>query len=155
MKLCDFSYSPADDGRYYAACVVCGRSVKTRTTKAVASCRSVPKGQRPKTAELMQAAGVVTARPPIVHGPGTELKKLLKDWLGIEAAPGCSCNSMAARMDALGPDWCESDAGTTEILGVMRDEHAKRWADGRTKLPWTDFGARQLVRLACRRARRT
>jgi hypothetical protein len=88
-------------------------------------------------------------------GPGTELKALLKDWLGIEPASGCKCNSMATKMDALGPDWCESDAGMAEILGVMRDEHAKRWADGRTKLPWTDFGARQLVRLACRRARRT
>ncbi len=85
--------------------------------------------------------------------PGTELKALLKDWLGIEATPNCSCNSMAARMDALGPDWCESDAGMTEILGVMRTEHALRWADGRTKLPWTDLGAKQLVRLACRRSR--
>ena len=155
MKLCDFSYSPADDGRYYATCVACGRSVKTRTTKAVASCRSVPKGQRPKTAELMQAAGVVTARPPIVHGPGTELKKLLKDWLGIEAAPGCSCNSMAARMDALGTVWCESDAGMAEILHVMREEHGRRRAASDTVLPWTDFGATQLVRLACRRARTT
>ena len=96
--------------------------------------------------------GHATAGP---GGPGTELKRLLSDWLGIEATSGCSCNSMAARMDALGPDWCESDAGTAEILGVMRDEHTKRWADGRTRLPWADFGARQLVRLACRRARRT
>jgi hypothetical protein len=101
----------------------------------------------------MQAAGVSMPKHPIVGGPGTELKALLKDWLGIEATPTCSCNRMAGRMDALGPDWCESDAGMAEILGVMRDEHAKRWADGRTKLPWTGFGARQLVRLACRRAR--
>ena len=41
----------------------------------------------------------------------------------------------------------------SEILDVMRAEHAKRWADGRTILPWTDAGARQLVLLACRRAR--
>jgi hypothetical protein len=59
---------------------------------------------------------------------------------------------MAAKMDALGADWCASDEGMAEILGVMRDEHAKRWADGRTILPWSDIAARQLVLLACRRA---
>ena len=88
--------------------------------------------------------------PP--DGPGTRLKTLLRDWLGIEATPTCSCNAMARKMNDLGPDWCEGD-GMAEILGVMRDEHAKRWADGRTILPWTDAGARQLVLLACRRSR--
>jgi hypothetical protein len=97
--------------------------------------------------------GLTLPQRPPQHGPGTELKALLKDWLGIESSPTCSCNKMAAKMNALGPDWCETDAGLAEILGVMRDEHGKRWADGRTKLPWTDFGATQLVRLACRRAR--
>jgi hypothetical protein len=87
------------------------------------------------------------------RGPGTELKTLLKDWLGIEASPTCRCNGMAIKMNHLGPDWSESEEGMSEILGVMRDEHAKRWADGRTILPWTDAGARQLVLLACRRAR--
>ena len=87
------------------------------------------------------------------RGPGTELKALLKDWLGIEASPTCRCNGMAIKMNHLGPDWSESEEGMSEILGVMRDEHAKRWADGRTILPWTDAGARQLVLLACRRTR--
>jgi hypothetical protein len=91
--------------------------------------------------------------PAPSHGPGTELKALLKDWLGIESSPTCSCNKMAAKMNAAGPDWCETDAGLAEILGVMRAEHGKRWADGGTRLPWSDFGATQLVRLACRRAR--
>jgi hypothetical protein len=87
------------------------------------------------------------------HGPGTELKALLKDWLGIEASPTCSCNTMARKMNALGPEWSESDEGMAEILGVMRAEHGKRWKAGQTILPWTDLGARQLVLLACRRAR--
>jgi len=91
--------------------------------------------------------------PPLPDGPGTELKTMLKDWLGIEASPTCSCNAMARKMNERGPEWCESGEGMDEILGVMRAEHGKRWADGRTKLPWTDLGARQLVRLACRRAR--
>jgi hypothetical protein len=59
---------------------------------------------------------------------------------------------MARKMNDLGPDWCEGE-GMAEILGVMRDEHAKRWADGRTVLPWTDFAAKRLVLLACRQAR--
>jgi hypothetical protein len=80
------------------------------------------------------------------------LKSLLRDWLGIEASPTCRCNGMAIKMDQFGPDWCMSDDGLAEILGVMRDEHAKRWADGSTILPWSDIAARQLVLLACRRA---
>lgn len=84
---------------------------------------------------------------------GAELSRILLDWLGIEPTPTCSCSSMARRMDSLGPDWCESDQGMASILDVMRAEHAKRWADGRTILPWTDAGARQLVLLACRRSR--
>jgi hypothetical protein len=84
---------------------------------------------------------------------GTELSEILKSWIGIEASPTCSCSLMAKKMDALGPDWCESDQGMAEILGVMRAEHAKRWSAGKTILPWTDTGARQLVLLACRRSR--
>lgn len=95
----------------------------------------------------------VSPAPPMQGLPGDELAAILRDWLGIEAEAGCGCKSMAARMNALGPDWCESDAGLAEILGVMRTEHGKRWADGRTRLPWTDLGATQLVKLACRRAR--
>lgn len=83
---------------------------------------------------------------------GTELSEILRDWLGIEASQTCSCNAMANKMNTLGPDWCEGE-GMAEILDVMRTEHAKRWADGRTILPWTDLGARQLVLLACRRSR--
>jgi hypothetical protein len=86
---------------------------------------------------------------------GSELKSILKDWLGIEATPTCSCNAMARRMNTLGPEWCESDEGMASILDVMRTEHAKRRAAGTTILPWTDLGARQLVLLACRRARAT
>ena len=79
---------------------------------------------------------------------GTELKAILKDWLGIEATPNCSCNAMAQKMDERGPEWARSDEGMAEILGVMRTEHAKR----NTIMPWSDIAARQLVLLACRRA---
>jgi hypothetical protein len=82
------------------------------------------------------------------RGPGKELKALLKDWLGIEPTPTCSCNAMARKMNTLGPEWCQSDEGMAEILGVMRTEHGKR----NTILPWSDIAARQLVLLACRMA---
>lgn len=86
-------------------------------------------------------------------GPGTELSAILKNWLGIEPSSTCKCKAMARKMDRLGADWCEGQTGMTEILMVMRTEHAKRWSDGRTKIPWSDYAATQLVRLACRRAR--
>lgn len=109
-----------------------------------------PAGLRHAATAMLAELGLAEARPAIRCG--AELKALLKDWLGIEATPTCSCNAMARKMDASGPDWCEGE-GMAEILGVMRAEHAKRWKDGRTVLPWADAGARQLVLLACRRAR--
>ena len=113
-----------------------------------------PKGLREAATAMLAELGIddSLAKPP-AYRCGTELKALLKDWLGIESTPTCSCNAMARKMDTLGPDWCESDQGMASILDVMRAEHAKRWSAGKTILPWTDMGARQLVLLACRRAR--
>jgi hypothetical protein len=92
------------------------------------------------------------ARPPApADGPGTELKAILKSWLGIEANLGCSCNAMAARMNS-DPAWCLTPAGMDAIVAAMRTEHQRRRQRGETILPWADFGARQLVKLACRRA---
>jgi hypothetical protein len=110
--------------------------------------------QYPRRSRARAAADVgIRTRPAIGGGPGSELHALLQDWLGVKPTADCPCRSMAAKMDTRGPDWCESDDGMAEILGVMRAEHAKRWAAGTTILPWTDVGARQLVLLACRRAR--
>lgn len=111
-----------------------------------------PKGLRDAAIAMLDELGVkdLVASPP--YRAGTELKALLKEWLGIEASPTCSCNAMARKMDTLGPDWAEGE-GMASILEVMRAEHVKRWADGRTILPWADVGARQLVLLACRRSR--
>ena len=125
--LCKF----VDDGEGYQ-CPTCGLRLPSGIRAAVAICGSAP---------IASTAG-----------SGTELKALLRDWLGIESSPTCSCNAMARRMDSLGPEWCEGE-GMASILDVMRAEHAKRWAAGKTILPWTDAGARQLVLLACRRSR--
>lgn len=124
------SFEKSGDG---FACSRCGRFIKAARLPIYRKCN---------------AAGL-----HIQALPGTELHALLRDWLAIEPAPDCPCRSMAATMDRLGPDWCESLEGMARILNVMRAEHGRRRANGTTLLPWSDFGARQLVRLACRRAR--
>lgn len=109
-----------------------------------------PPGER----RVVESVTRVIPKPPEPKGgPGTELKALLKEWLGIVATPTCSCNAMARKMDERGVEWTLSAEGMAEVLSVMRAEHAKRKAAGATALPWTDLGATQLVRLACRRAR--
>lgn len=92
------------------------------------------------------------AAPAPRHGPGTELKAILKNWFGLEANLGCSCNAMAKKMDARGPDWVLGD-GLPQVLSAMRTEHGKRLRAGKTILPWSEFGARLLIKAACRRAR--
>ena len=145
MMLCDFAYV-ADGGGYSAVCRVCNRQVKTKTTKAIAACRAGK--SRPSPELLMQAAGIVSAKAPVVGGPGTELKKLLSK-IGITATPNCSCNARARRMDeeeARHPGWCEEHL--EEIVGWLREEATKR------KLPFIDAAGRMLVRRAIKNAQR-
>ncbi len=88
------------------------------------------------------------APPAPTHGPGTELKKLLKK-IGITASPNCSCNARARRMDveeAREPGWCE--AHLDEIVGWLREEASKRG------LPFLDVAGRVLVRRAICNARK-
>jgi hypothetical protein len=91
-------------------------------------------------------------RPPKVeevgHGPGTELKALLKR-VGIVASPGCSCNTRAKLMDAnelKEPGWCESNLET--ICDWLQEEATKR------KLPFFRMAGKILVRKAIRNARK-
>jgi len=86
--------------------------------------------------------------PPKIepHGPGTELKALLKDWLGIVASPNCSCNARARQMDEWGPDLCEQNLQT--IVDWLGEQAAAR------KLPFVRFAGEQAVKLAIRRARK-
>lgn len=79
-------------------------------------------------------------------GPGTELKALLKTWLGITATPNCSCNARARQMDVWGPDECERRM--PEILLWLEEQARAR------SLPFVRFAAEQAVKLAIRRARR-
>lgn len=99
--------------------------------------------------------------PPIVTadsgGPGTELRKLLKSFLGIEASPTCTCNRHAVQMNQWGPDECQ--ARTPEIVDWLEAEYERRAEEARAAgtlfpFPFTRIGARILVGAAIRRARR-
>ena len=80
-----------------------------------------------------EPARTVRPPPPPGHGPGTELKALLAR-LVIVASQGCACNSMAAKMDRYGPQWCREHI--EEIVDVMEREAARRKAGGkRSRLP--------------------
>jgi hypothetical protein len=87
-------------------------------------------------------------KEPPPHGPGTELKALLKR-VGIVASPGCSCNTRAKLMDAnelKEPGWCEKNLET--ICNWLQEEATKR------KLPFLRMAGKILVRKAIRNARK-
>jgi len=79
--------------------------------------------------------------------PGTELKKLL-GRIGITSTPDCSCNSVARKMDAWGPDECEKPERIAEVVAVMRAEAEARG------LPFLDVAGRFLIRRAIKNARK-
>lgn len=78
-------------------------------------------------------------------GPGTELKRLLAR-LRLDATPDCPCHARAAEMDSRGCDWCARNLDT--IVGWLREAAEQR------ALMFSAIAARQLVKLAIRRARR-
>ena len=110
---------------------------------------SYPRTPKPGFVTPQPAPPTPAPPPPApTHGPGTELKKLLKR-IGIVATPNCSCNARARRMDieeAREPGWCE--AHLDEIVGWLREEATKR------KLPFLDAAGRVLVRRAIHNARK-
>ena len=107
--------------------------------------RSKKAGTLPDPAITAPPAGSRTVKVP-ASGPGTELKTLLKNWLGITASPNCSCNARAKQMDVWGADECERRI--PEIVGWLEQQ-----AKGRG-LPFMRFAGEQAVKLAIRRARR-
>ena len=119
-KECEFVYK---DG--VAHCPKCGRRSVSTTGRLRAHCRPKP--------------------PPVVGGPGTELKALLKTF-GIVAKPNCSCNRRAAAMDKNGCAWCERNIA--EIDRWLAEEAKKR------KLPYFSLAGKMLIKLAIRRARK-
>lgn len=76
---------------------------------------------------------------------GCQLNRLLSN-VGIEYTPDCKCASRAVEMDRNGEAWCRANIDT--ITGWMREEAENRG------LPFVEFAAKQLVRLAIRLAER-
>lgn len=122
-------------------CRSCGRPARAKGFRRAC-------GPKPRPTDLTEEHLAIVSGERVQRvtqgGPGTELKKLLAKF-GIVAMPGCSCNAMAARMDAAGPDG--SEAMIDEVLDVMKQEAGKRG------LPWVEMAARMLVKRAIRNAR--
>lgn len=84
-----------------------------------------------------------------VNGPGMELKRLLAGFpLYIKTTATCVCNKRARYMDRMGCEWCEQNLGT--IVGWLKEEHQRR----KMLVPFSAMAARQVVKLAIRRAKR-
>jgi len=84
----------------------------------------------------------------IPTGPGTELKKLLSR-IGIQSKNGCGCSDKARHIDymeIIEPGWAEKNV---ELIVDYLEEEAKK-----RKLPFLRAGAKVLVKLAIRRAKK-
>lgn len=124
-------------------CSVCGKAARIKSLRR--NCGTQAASQELSSEHKAFIAEIRSrGNSSILGGPGTELKKLLAKF-GIVAMPGCSCNAMAAKMDAAGPDGAE--AMIDEVLAVMKQEA------GRRGLPWVEMAARMLVKRAIRNAR--
>lgn len=101
----------------------------------------------PRALESQAVAPSGALQPPApTSGPGTELKAILRNWLGIVASPNCSCNARARQMDEWGPDECERRI--PEIVDWLQEQATAR------KLPFVRFAGEQAVKMAIRRARK-
>lgn len=79
---------------------------------------------------------------------GTEIKKLLSR-IGIKADSGCKCSDRSRHIDymeSIEPGWAEKNI--EQIVDWMQEEAKKR------KLPFVRAGAKFLVKLAIRRAKK-
>lgn len=61
---------------------------------------------------------------------------------------------MAANMDAWGCDECAKPERIEEVVRWMKAEHGRRAKAGRIHVPWSDFAASTMIRLAIRQARK-
>jgi hypothetical protein len=107
---------------------------------------SYPRVPKPGFAAPVARAVQPPLPPAPTHGPGTELKKLLKK-IGITTSPGCACNQRARVMDQKGCDWCAENLST--ITAWLKEEHTRQ----KIMLPFSETAVSLLVRYAIRRAR--
>ncbi len=89
----------------------------------------------------------VVGQPSVVitGGAGTELKNLIGRF-GLKPGLNCKCGQHIREMDKEGTDWCYENIQT--ITGWLREEAQ------RAKLPFTEIGAKLLIKRAISNARK-
>ncbi len=80
-----------------------------------------------------------------IGGAGTELKNLIAKF-GLQPGLNCKCGQHIREMDANGVEWCAENIDT--ITGWLREEAQ------RASLPFTEIGAKLLIKRAIRNARK-
>ncbi len=91
--------------------------------------------------------GKMVGQPVIVpmNGAGTELKNLIAKF-GLKPGLNCKCGQHIREMDQKGVEWCEQNVAT--ISGWLREEAQ------RAKLPFTEIGAKLLIKKAISNAKK-
>ncbi len=89
--------------------------------------------------------GHIVGHPSVIisGGPGTELKNLIAKF-GLKPGLNCKCGQHIREMDIKGIEWCTENIPT--ITGWLHEEAQ------RAKLPFTEIGAKLLIRKAIRNA---
>ncbi len=91
-------------------------------------------------------AGTVISRSVItIGGAGTELKNLIARF-GLKPGLNCKCGQHIREMDAKGIEWCEQNILT--ITAWLREEAQ------RARLPFTEIGAKLLIKRAISNAKK-
>ena len=167
--LCDF----IKDGDNRFRCKRCGRIVapSVPTKQVVAACRVKVYDANDGQGILPFPPASPTLRPrptpeQLEAGPGYQLHKLLKQFIGEDITPGCGCTSRMAKMDCRGPAWCRENIDT--IVDWLIEEADRRLKQGKEadepaswrlrlgglNLPGRRLLLRRLVLVAVRRAER-
>ncbi len=90
--------------------------------------------------------GTVVSRSVVAAGgAGTELKNLIARF-GFKPGINCKCGQHIREMDQNGLDWCSENIGT--ITEWLREEAQ------RAKLPFTEIGAKLLIKRAISNAKK-
>ncbi len=91
--------------------------------------------------------GNVVSQPSIVaiDGAGTELKNLIARF-GLKPGLNCKCGQHIREMDTKGVEWCAENIAT--ITHWLREEAQ------RAKLPFTEIGAKLLIKRAVSNAKK-
>jgi hypothetical protein len=99
-------------------------------------------------------------------GPGTELKKIIKSWIGEDPLESCPCEDYLATMDAWGCDRCKEKIDTI-VAWLVLEGQERKWkfsssiagmvAGSVARLPIAGdivsrIGAKEMIKLAIKRA---